>query len=71
MLIDLMVWNKISDDIYQQLLVSVFMQCDSGDHFSSTVKPVYKDHPRDQQTVVLVHVVHRWSLYTWKIYLKM
>ncbi len=26
-----------------------------------TVKLVYKDHPRDQQNVVLIH---RWSLYT-------
>ncbi len=34
-----------------------------------TVKLVYKDHPRDQQNVVLIH---RWSLYagsiTWKGY---
>ncbi len=34
-----------------------------------TVKPVYKDHPRDQQNVVLIH---RWSLYAdsiaWKVY---
>ena len=33
------------------------------------MKLVYKDHPRDQQTVVLIH---RWSLYagsiTWKVY---
>ncbi len=34
-----------------------------------TVKFVYKDHPRDQQNVVLIH---RWALYAgsiaWKIY---
>ncbi len=36
---------------------------------STTVKLVYKDHPRDQQNVVLIH---RWSLYArsivWKVY---
>ncbi len=36
---------------------------------SFTVKIVYKDHPRDQQNVVLIH---RWSLYAgsiaWKVY---
>ena len=36
---------------------------------SSTVKLVYKDHPRDQQNAVLIH---RWSLYagsaTWKVH---
>ncbi len=35
-----------------------------------TVKLAYKDHPRDQQNVVLMH---RWSLYagsiTWKLYI--
>ncbi len=34
-----------------------------------TVKHVYKDHPRDQQNIVLIH---RWSLYagliTWKVH---
>ncbi len=34
-----------------------------------TVKLVYKDHPRDQRNVVLIH---RWSLYegliAWKVY---
>ncbi len=34
-----------------------------------TVKLVYKDHPGDQQNVVLIH---KWSLYTgsitWKVY---
>ncbi len=34
-----------------------------------TVKLVYKDHPRDQLNVVLIH---RWSLYagsmTWEVY---
>ncbi len=35
----------------------------------TTVKLVYKDHPRDQQYVV---PIHRWSLHggsiTWKVY---
>ncbi len=35
----------------------------------NTVKFVYKDHPRDQQNMVLIH---RWSLYAgsiaWKLY---
>ncbi len=34
-----------------------------------TVKPIYKDHPRGQHSVVLIH---RWSLYVgsiqWKVY---
>ena len=30
----------------------------------TTVKLVYKDHPRDQHNVVLIH---RWSLYTGSI----
>ena len=38
-------------------------------HLDNTVKLVYKDHPRDQQSVILIH---RWSLYagyiTWKVY---
>ena len=37
--------------------------------FRYTVKLVYKDHPRDQQNIVLIH---RWSLYTgsitWTVY---
>ncbi len=37
--------------------------------FSYTVKLVYKDHPKDQQNVVLIY---RWSLYAgsiaWKLY---
>ncbi len=41
-------------------------------HQAHTVKLVYKDHPRDQQNVVLIHVIHRWSLYAgsvpWKVY---
>ncbi len=38
-------------------------------YFIYTVKLVYKDHPRDEENVV---VIHRWSLYagsiTWKVY---
>ncbi len=28
----------------------------------NTAKLIYKGHPRDQQNVVLIHVIHRWSL---------
>ncbi len=43
------------------------LYCASNHIALITVKLVYKDHPRDQQNVVLIQ---RWSLgsKTWKVY---
>ncbi len=53
----------------EKVAIKVRIQLSANNCYLGTVKRVFKDHPRDQQNVVLIH---RWFLYagsmTWKVY---